>query len=34
MERLKHEICELLEQAISWWGEQYVLDVMDVDGGR
>jgi hypothetical protein len=34
MERLKHEIYELLEQAISWWGEQDVLDVMDVDGGR
>jgi len=28
MERLKHEICELLEQAISWWGEQDVLDIM------
>ena len=28
MERLKHEIYELLEQAISWWGEQYVLDIM------
>jgi len=28
MERLKAEIYELLEQAISWWGEQYVLDIM------
>jgi len=27
MERLKHEIYELLEEAISWWGEQDVLDV-------
>jgi len=26
MERLKHEIYELLEEAISWWGEQDVLD--------
>jgi len=28
MERLKHEIYELLEQAISWWGEQDVFDIM------
>jgi len=26
MERLKAEIYELLEQAISWWGEQDILD--------
>jgi len=26
MERLKHEIYELLEEAVSWWGEQDVLD--------
>ena len=26
MERLKHEIYELLEEAISWWGEQDILD--------
>jgi hypothetical protein len=28
MERLRHEIYELLEEAISWWGEQDVLDVI------
>ena len=28
MERLRHEIYELLEQAISWWGEQDVLDII------
>ena len=28
MERLKAEIYELLEQAIAWWGEQDVLDIM------
>ena len=27
MERLRAEIYELLEQAISWWGGQDVLDV-------
>jgi len=26
MERLKHEVYELLEEAISWWGGQDVLD--------
>jgi len=26
MERLKAEIYELLDEAISWWGEQDVLD--------
>ena len=29
MERLKHEIYELLEQAISWWGQQEVFDAME-----
>ena len=28
MERLKAEIYELLEEAISWWGEQNVLDII------
>jgi len=28
MERLKHEVYELLEEAVSWWGEQDVLDIM------
>jgi len=28
MERLKAEIYELLEEAIAWWGEQDVLDIM------
>jgi len=28
MERLRHEIYELLEEAIEWWGEQDVLDIM------
>jgi len=34
MEGLKHEIYELLEQAVSWWGEQYALmwEEGDVDG--
>jgi len=26
MERLRAEIYELLDQAVSWWGEQDVLD--------
>jgi len=26
MERLKAEIYELLEQTISWWGEQDIFD--------
>jgi len=30
MEGLKHEIYELLEEAISWWGEQEVYDGMGV----
>ena len=30
MEGLKHEICELLEEAISWWGEREVYDGMGV----
>jgi len=29
MERLKHEIYELLEQAISWWGEQEAYNAME-----
>ena len=28
MERLKHKIYEVLDQAVSWWGEQDVLDVI------
>ena len=28
MERLKAEIYELLDQAVSWWGEQDILDVL------
>ena len=28
MERLRAEIYELLDQAVSWWGEQDVLDIM------
>ena len=28
MERLRHEIYELLEEAIAWWGEQNILDVV------
>jgi len=27
-ERLKHEIYEILEKAIDWWGRQEVLDKM------
>jgi len=30
MERLKAEIYELLEQAVSWWGKQGVFDAMEV----
>jgi len=30
MERLKHEICELLEEAISWWGGREVYGGMGV----
>ena len=29
MERLKHEVYELLEQAVSWWGRQEVYDEME-----
>jgi len=28
MERLRHEIYELLDEAISWWGRADVLDIM------
>jgi len=28
MERLRAEIYELLDQAVSWWGEQDILDIM------
>ena len=28
MERLRHEIYELLEEAIVWWGRQSILDVV------
>jgi len=28
MERLRHEIYQLLEEAVSWWGEQEIYDVM------
>jgi len=28
MERLRHEIYEVLDQAVSWWGEQDVLDII------
>ena len=30
MERLKAEIYELLDQAVSWWGEQEIYDEMEV----
>ena len=30
IERLKHKIYELLEEAIEWWGRQDVLDAMEV----
>jgi len=29
MERLRHEIYELLEEAVSWWGRQEVFDTME-----
>ena len=29
MERLKHEINEVLEEAITWWGRQEVFDAME-----
>jgi len=29
MERLKHEIYNLLEEAIAWWGEQEIYDEME-----
>lgn len=29
MERLKHEVYEVLDQAVSWWGEQEILDIME-----
>ena len=28
MERLRAEIYELLEEAIAWWGEQDILDII------
>ena len=30
MERLRHEIYELLEGAVGWWGEQDTLNAMEV----
>ena len=30
MERLKHKVYELLDQAVSWWGEQEIYDEMEV----
>jgi len=29
MERLKHEIYELLEQAVSWWGQQETYNAIE-----
>jgi len=29
MERLKHEIYEILEQAVSWWGQQETYNIME-----
>ena len=29
MERLKHEVYEVLEQAVNWWGRQDVFDAME-----
>ena len=29
MKRLKHEIYELLEEAIEWWRQQEIYDVME-----
>ena len=29
MERLKHEIYEVLEEAIDWWGRQETYDAME-----
>jgi len=29
MERLRAEIYEVLDQAVSWWGEQEVFDAME-----
>jgi len=29
MERLKHEIYEILEEAIDWWGRQEIFDAME-----
>ena len=29
MERLKHEIYEVLKEAIDWWGRQETYDVME-----
>jgi len=28
MERLRHEVYEVLDQAVSWWGEQDALDII------
>ncbi len=30
MKRLKHEIYEVLEEAVGWWGRQEVYDGMEV----
>ena len=30
MERLMHEVYELLEEAVSWWGEQDLYDEIEV----
>ena len=29
MERLKAEIYQLLEEAIGWWGQQEIFDIME-----
>jgi hypothetical protein len=30
MEMLKYEVYQLLEKAIDWWGQQDILDLMEV----
>jgi len=30
MERLKYEVYQLLEKPIDWWGQQDILDLMEV----
>ena len=30
MERLRHEVYELLEEAVSWWGGQVLYDEIEV----